>query len=596
MIRSLAVLLPAFSLSFADVATQTDWSGGPGVPGPVSGWGSDFSSDTGIDWMSVPGTISLCSGLQKSLGSRGCWQICPADLDGDGDLDIAGSCNWTDAVCWWENEPLGDYWIENVVQDGFSGPEGLTCADFDGDGDIDIAAASMNSNDISWWENEGSGQSWTKHLIDDPQSRIRSLDFGDIDGDGDMDLVGCITWANQVAWWENDGSGQSWTRHVVASWFDEAWDAECEDIDDDGSIDIVACAATGERLVWWDNDGGSGTNWVMHVIAHWVYEPKGVTTGDIDGDGDMDVLATSFMDSDVAWWSNNGGSGTSWTRHVIDSAFVFAHGVSAGDFDNDGDIDVIGTSLYPNAVAWWRNLDGQGTSWEKNWLTFDLRGASCTACADTDGDGTLELFAAGWYSSMIWDADANQASNELVSSIIYVNDPDWLGISWTVDIPIGTSVTFQVRASDDYTQMGEWSDTLTVPCSLDGILEDYDSFVQYRAILSRSEPGVTPVLHDVTFTWNPLGVEGGEAPEAVELRIGSNPSAGSPSIEFGLPSAAEVSLAVFDMAGRVVASTEPGEYAAGCHTEGLGELAPGVYFIRLTAGEFEASERFVVIE
>ncbi len=583
----------------ADVATQTDWSGGPGESGPVSSWGSEFSSDTGIDWMAVPGTICLFSGLQQeSLGARGCCRICPADLDGDGDLDIAGSCNWTDAVCWWENDSSGDSWSEHVVQGGYPGPEGLTCADFDGDGDMDVAAASDIGNDISWWENEGSGTSWTRHLVDDPQSKIRTLDFGDIDGDGEMDLVGCIEWANQVAWWENNGSGQSWTMHVVASSFAVAWDAQCEDIDGDGISDIVACARTGDTVAWWDNVGGSGTNWVMHVIAGAFDDPRCITTGDMDGDGDMDVLATAFLADDVAWWSNDGGSGAYWTLHTIDPAFDYAHGVSAGDFDNDGDNDVIATSLYPSDVAWWNNLDGQGSSWEKCWLTLDLEEARCTACADTDGDGTLELFAAGWYSSMMWDTGDYMPSGALQSSILYTgNDPDWEEIQWSAETPPGTLFGLQVRSSDNPALMGAWSATLWTPGPLHGMLADNSSYFQYRAILISADPGATPALHDVTVTWDPLGTGDSESPGSLVLApVTPNPASGPVTLSFGLPSPASVDLLLLDISGRLIRHISTDEYQPGWNTLQIDGLLPGIYFVRMTAGEFEASERFVVIE
>lgn len=599
MKRLLAALLLASSISTADNATQTDWSGGPCEPGPVTVWGSDFSSDAGIDWMSLPGAIILDSGLQQeNLGSRGCCQIRPADLDGDGDLDIAGSCNWTDAVCWWENDILSDTWIEHVVQSGYQGPEGLACADLDGDGDFDIAAASDAANDISWWENDGSGTSWTRHFLDNPVSKIRTLDAEDIDADGDIDLAGCIEWADQVAWWENDGSGQSWTRHVVANSFDTAWEARCEDIDGDGSMDIVACARTGNTIAWWDNTDGSGTSWAIHVIATGFYDPRCVTTGDVDGDGDIDVLGTSFSSGDVVWWSNEGGSGSAWSWHVIDPALQDAHGISTGDFDDDGDNDVIATSLYPNDVAWWRNLDGQGTSWEKNWLTQDLEQARCTACADVDGDGTLELFSAGWYASMMWDSGEYMPNGALMSSILYTgNDPDWDQIQWSAETPPGTLFGIQVRASDNPAQMGTWSATLWSPCSLHGLLADNSSYVQYRAIMISADPGATPALNEVTVTWDALGVGESESPSSFELSpVTPNPARGPVTLCFGLPASSQVELFLLDMAGRLVRHVSPSEYQPGWHSMQLDGLLPGIYFARFTAGGDEASERFVVIE
>ena len=69
-----------------------------------------------------------------------------------------------------------------------------------------------------------------------------------------------------------------------------------------------------------------------------------VYAADIDNDGDLDVLSASDDDNKVAWYENIDGSGTFSAPRIITSTAVGARSVFAGDIDNDGDMDVLSGS------------------------------------------------------------------------------------------------------------------------------------------------------------------------------------------------------------------------------------------------------------
>ena len=180
------------------------------------------------------------------------------------------------------------------------------------------------------------------------------------------------------------------------------------------------------------------------------------------------------------------------------------------------------------------------------------------------------------------------------------NDPDWGAIDWSASTPSGTSVSFLVRASDDYSNMGVWSDTLTIPCSLDGILNDYDSYFQYKVLLETVNPETTtPSLYDITISWDPLGIEdtGLPIPSIIAmLPITPNPVTGSPVIRFGLPESASIDISIFDLSGRLVSEIRGDEYSPGYHDVLLGDFSPGIYFCRMISGDFTATQSFMVIK
>lgn len=588
--------------AFADSTSQTSWSYGPGVPGPVTEWGGLFSYESNINWSMAEDYISLLPYEMLELGFDS-YDISPADLDGDGDMDMAAVTYLVDKIAWWQNmNSQGTVWVEHILDDyEFNNPMKVICSDIDVDGSQDFVACCSGTG-LKWWRRESSGI-WSEHLIT-ARSGYTSATVFNIDGDSDPDVAasGYFGYSEgyMILWFENEGAGVNWTSHVIAS-TGHSTVIGSGDIDGDGYCDLVVTCPYEYKLTWLENSGG-GSSWIEHTIySGYGHDVTGLSVADIDDDGDMDVAGTATGGTSLAWFSNQDGSGQSWTMHAVCSDFRTSDTVLSVDYDMDDDMDL----LHPvknwlsdgSGALLWENLDGVGTSWRVDTLCSVLPSAMSAAAADVDSDGYPELFCGGTEGSTMWNTDDWQDSGELVSSIIYLNDADWVSLSWAADTPVGSAATFQVRASDDYTQMGVWSDIISTPGSLDGILENYDSFLQYRAILSRSDPDVTPVLHDVTFTWNSLGVHGEDPLDSFTvLPVSPNPAHGALSITFGVPSAATVDLSVYDLAGRVVFRTGPVGYQAGYHDIQPGVLPPGVY---LAVGRSEgvgSTVRFTVLE
>ena len=78
---------------------------------------------------------------------------------------------------------------------------------------------------------------------------------------------------------------------------------------------------------------------------------------DLDGDGDVDVLSSSWNDSTIAWHENSDGRGINWTEHKITTDAEVATSVFGIDVDSDGDIDVLSASVQSafvdeSTLAW----------------------------------------------------------------------------------------------------------------------------------------------------------------------------------------------------------------------------------------------------
>src|SRR5690606_6356404 len=147
-----------------------------------------------------------------------------ADLDGDGDLDVAAARNSGDRLVWWSTETLHrsvTYPTGRNIGGTLSGTSYLVAADFDGDGDDDVAVTSTNGT-LRWSENDGTpiDGGWVTHPIAIGAAVI-GITAADLDGDGDIDLAACDVPAQAVRWFENGGTPAAggWTVHTVVSGF-----------------------------------------------------------------------------------------------------------------------------------------------------------------------------------------------------------------------------------------------------------------------------------------------------------------------------------------------------------------------------------------
>ena len=77
---------------------------------------------------------------------------------------------------------------------------------------------------------------------------------------------------------------------------------------------------------------------------------------DVDGDGDLDIISASEADDTIAWYINDGAKDPTWTAVDIATNADGAMNVDVGDIDGDGDLDIVSASIYDNTIAWYENV------------------------------------------------------------------------------------------------------------------------------------------------------------------------------------------------------------------------------------------------
>ena len=611
---SISLMLLVSSLTFGGSVMQSTWTGGPGYMGPSGNWANGwFYVSSGIcywDWM--PHNLTLASNIPTWVDNT-CdwpWGISSADIDADGDQDligaISGPLQGDDDIIWWENlDGYGSEWGRFVIDPYFDGAYAVCSEDIDGNGSMDVVGIGYYANQIAWWSNDdGTGQVWTKHDIDSDFAAPEGVASADMDGDGDMDVLAASWGRDEVSWWENtDGAGETWTKWIIdRNLLGTSQVVPC-DVDGDGYMDVIGQALFDNEVYWWRNTDGSGETWTVNVISSVAgSEPYSVDAGDIDGDGDLDVVVGLWGTTNGCIWCENlDGAGTSWSNKLIWSGSIYSgpHDVEVNDLDGDGDADVaIAVNYTGGDLLWCENVSGTGEIWDSHYIDEGCNAPASVTAVDLNQDGVNDLavvLSAG-QTVYWWDVEDEMSSGFLESTILETySTPDYQTFSWDAETPLGTTVGFQIRASDDYEAMGDWSDILyTCPVATDSVISDGCRYFQYRTILETTYPEITPIVSTVTIQWTTLGIEG--SGEVVPLLTSAgNPSSGTATIFVNCAEPLELAISLYDLTGRQVWRIPTREYSPASSMQ-LDNLQPGVYLCTATGEEIRECLRLVIID
>ena len=177
---------------------------------------------------------------------------------------------------------------------------------------------------------------------------------------------------------------------------DETKELALGDIDGDNDLDLVVGNYSNERDRLYLNNGTSDPfgGVVGQDISSDEFYTHGVEFGDIDEDGDLDLILVFHFDQPNRIYLNQTlhRNAAFDTKHTLDASFIYADFVHIADLDRDGDDDVIASSgdVASGEVAWWENMSGNGTVWTKHFVYGGLFPIDiCTD--DVDGDGDLDI-------------------------------------------------------------------------------------------------------------------------------------------------------------------------------------------------------------
>lgn len=255
---------------------------------------------------------------------------------------------------------------------------------------------------------QSSNGKFIKEILLEGVGRITDARPVDIDGDGDLDLAVAVFGGGEVGelvWLENTGKGQH-IKHDLLK-ISGALNVSPVDLDQDGKIDLISSIAQEhEVIVALLNKGAGKFKQVLLAQApHPMFGFTGMKLVDLDGDSDVDILFTNGDAHDLQMdpkpyhgvqWLENKGELKFQFRDI--GRFYGAATAVAGDLDGDGDLDVVASSWnnywqdpQRNSLIWFEN-DGKQNFTRHNIISRPQSIVSLELM-DISGDAHLDIVA-----------------------------------------------------------------------------------------------------------------------------------------------------------------------------------------------------------
>jgi hypothetical protein len=298
----------------------------------------------------------------------------------------------------------------------------IQAVDLDQDGLLDVVVCDVRGNFVSWIRQYPAG-TFTETILADDIIAPAHVEIIDFDGDGDLDIMVAVLGMlfpnndkiGSVVILENLGDC-TFRKHLIIDKIARVSDVRAGDMDGDGDMDLVLAQFgydDGETR-WLENLG----NWEFRShMLQFLSGPINVEIVDIDSDGDLDIISLVSQEWEEIYCFINDGKGNFQPKLLWGSSNqdYGSSGIAMFDLDQDGDMDI----LYTNGDAF-DYIPPQGRPWHgvqwlenKGNLNFEFRricnftGATNVRAADIDNDGDIDLFAVSAFN--IWDDPQSQS-------------------------------------------------------------------------------------------------------------------------------------------------------------------------------------------
>ncbi|KNC47945.1 uncharacterized protein AMSG_11796 [Thecamonas trahens ATCC 50062] len=372
------------------------------------------------------------------------------DVDGNGRNDVvAGLGGDTDAVVWYRNlEPAGLFSSPIIVSRLANNVGSVAVVDLDSDGRADIVMAGFSSPLLFWVAGvDGAGSFSAERIISTADGSMKAMAVVDVTSDGLPDILVVSSESNALILHASSASG-SFTRSVIRVQ-PGLLALTVADLAGTAALDIAVVSNDGVQPVGYlvgDGTGGfvynsiplgslsqpscilaadvtasSGLELVVgsrdpNADTIYVYEGAGYTSVvlisvasgdrtvdaavlDVNNDGALDIVTVDLFSSNVFWFSGGGG----WAQDTITTDRAGLAAVAVGDFDADGDLDVVMASTHTDEIEVALNIDGQGRFGLAAVVDTSLAFADTLVTIDLDADGHLDIVVtSGAGSRVAW--------------------------------------------------------------------------------------------------------------------------------------------------------------------------------------------------
>ena len=335
---------------YNDIVVHT-WSGKRGM-----------ENDGRISWYKYPNWQRYTILNEGHIFGDG---VLVVDIDADGDNDVVtakGNDNeahvfwyenpWGSAISKWKEHKIGTVELGSEVKD-------IEVHDMDHDGKLDVIVRTKHTFAVYY---QIDPFSWMEKKVKNAERE--GMNIGDIDGDGDYDVLMNGFWLEnpehpRTESWKRHDIDAMWYEDVTGGWQDHSVMADIKDINGDGKNDVILSQSekTGFNIMWYAsvNPKAGKEGWERHKVGVIDYCHT-LRAEDMDLDGDIDIVAATLIRTSTPEISIffNQENGQIWNKQIVD--VESAYKAKTGDIDNDGDIDIVSAKSWDKApIQLWRN-------------------------------------------------------------------------------------------------------------------------------------------------------------------------------------------------------------------------------------------------
>jgi hypothetical protein len=397
------------------------------------------------------------------------WSVNWIDYDNDSYLDLFVSNLDTDNELY-RNNGDGTFTLQAVSSltafDWGIAAAGASWSDIDNDGNIDVFIARFREGGPPYnkaFLNNGDGtftEISNSAIVEDAGMAI-DASWADYNNDGLIDLyVANHEIINHLYRQDDTGFAKIEVSPIgtdVGGSNSAAW----ADIDNDNDVDVIAANGWGDYLDhFYENTGdGNFSRITGDIVATATNLSWGASWGDYDNDGDQDLLLTSsiFGSPSISYdylYNNDGnGSFTHMSAMAPSTNGASTFGSTWGDFDNDGDLDLAAVASGTN-LLYSNNGDGSFTKINTGDLVTESHESYGIACGDYDKDGDLDVFVTNVGTNNLFENNGNSNNWVNIKCIGQTSNYSAIGTKVRLRAIIGGNPVWQLREISSRTGKG----------------------------------------------------------------------------------------------------------------------------------------------
>jgi len=568
----------------------------------------------GVSTASFSAATSFVTGINPSI-------LVTGDFNGDGKLDVATSNTGSNTFSvLLNNTTPGASTPAFLTKKEFAAgnnPYSITCGDLNGDGKPDVAVVNAGSNSISVFLNTtvpgAAIPAFTAKTDFTTGISPNSITLGDINGDGKQDLVAANFTGSSVSVFLNTTTSgaltPSFTTKTDFTILGNPASVRLADINGDGKPDLITANNNSENAAVFLNTTTPGAltpNFTTRTDLVTGTNPNCVAIGDLNGDGNPDIVTANSLGGNISVLINNTTPGSLTPDFYLHADFnlgiaLLPYYIMIGDITGDGKPDLAAVNYDINTVSVARNLTTPGMPFVSLTSISDFNtGGTPTsgAMGDINGDGKRDLIV------------LNQSDGTVSVLLNTISPPLPVELASFTSSVTGNNVTLKWSTAHEENNSGfeiernsfgeGWKKTGEVKGhGTTNITQNY----------AFSDKGLTTGLYkyrlkQIDYNGNNKYYELSE-----EIFIGipnkfslyqnyPNPFNPETRINYQLPARGFVSLKVYDLGGKEVASLvnevkEAGYYSTAFNAK---NLASGTYFCKLTTDKYSDVKKMVVVK